>query len=68
MHPHNAARHTFLEQDGVTHPAPAPRFSRTPGALRRPPPAKGADTRDILIEWGFPADEVASLASAGVIA
>lgn len=67
-HPHNAARQVFLEQDGVTHPAPAPRFSRTPGAVRRPPPARGADTSDALADWGFPADDIASLRSAGVIA
>lgn len=31
LHPHNAARGTFIEVDGVTQPAPAPRFSATPG-------------------------------------
>jgi alpha-methylacyl-CoA racemase len=29
-HPHNVARGTFVEVDGITQPAPAPRFSRTP--------------------------------------
>jgi len=36
-HPHNAARETFFERDGVLQPSPAPRFSRT--APDRPPPA-----------------------------
>lgn len=28
-HPHNAARQTFIEVDGVMQPAPAPRYSKT---------------------------------------
>jgi alpha-methylacyl-CoA racemase len=35
-HAHLAARGSFVEVDGVTQPAPAPRFSRTPSAIRRP--------------------------------
>src|SRR6201994_4278682 len=35
-HPHNAARKVFIERHGVTQPAPAPRFSRTPSAARDP--------------------------------
>ena len=41
-HPHNVARATFVEVDGVKQPAPAPRFSRTDGRdrpCRRPTPA-----------------------------
>jgi len=34
MHPHMVARNTFVERHGVTQPAPAPRFSRTPSAIR----------------------------------
>ncbi|HET7326825.1 MAG TPA: CaiB/BaiF CoA-transferase family protein [Nocardioidaceae bacterium] len=33
-HPHLAARGSYLEWGGVLQPAPAPRFSRTPGKLR----------------------------------
>ena len=33
QHPHNAARATFVEQDGMVMPAPAPRFSGTPAPL-----------------------------------
>lgn len=33
IHPHNRARRQYVRQDGVLHAAPAPRFSRTPGAV-----------------------------------
>ena len=53
-HPHMAAREVFVERDGVRQPAPAPRFSRTPGELSRPPAAKpGIDTREALTAWGI---------------
>lgn len=50
-HPHNAARATFVEVAGVTQPAPAPRFSRTPGAVQGPPSKPGADTEAALAAW-----------------
>ena len=53
-HPHNVARQTFIEVAGVTQPAPAPRFSATPGAVRSPPPAIGAHNAEVLAEWGVP--------------
>lgn len=34
-HPHNVARGTFVEQGGMTQPAPAPRFSATPAPRPR---------------------------------
>jgi alpha-methylacyl-CoA racemase len=53
-HPHLVARGTFVERDGMTQPAPAPRFSRTAPSLTSPPPAKaGQDTRDALRAWGI---------------
>jgi alpha-methylacyl-CoA racemase len=51
-HPHNAARKTFVEVEGVTQPAPAPRFSATPGQIQRAPPAIGAHNDEVLAEWG----------------
>jgi alpha-methylacyl-CoA racemase len=66
-HPHLAARGTFVERDGVPQPAPAPRFSRTPGAVRGAPPRAGADTRSVLAAWGFADDEVARLFEAGAV-
>jgi alpha-methylacyl-CoA racemase len=50
-HPHNVARGTFLELDGVLQPAPAPRFSATPGEVQRPPAHAGQHTAEILGEW-----------------
>jgi alpha-methylacyl-CoA racemase len=52
LHPHNAARKTFVEVEGVTQPAPAPRFSVTPGEIQGPAPAIGAHTRQVFEEWG----------------
>jgi alpha-methylacyl-CoA racemase len=34
-HPHMAERNIFVTHDGVVQPAPAPRFSRTPSAIRQ---------------------------------
>jgi alpha-methylacyl-CoA racemase len=66
-HPQNRARDTFVEVDGVVQPAPAPRFSRTPGKIHRPPSARGADTDEGLAAWGFSTQEIASLRAAHVI-
>jgi alpha-methylacyl-CoA racemase len=66
-HPHNAARGTFVEVDGVTQPGPAPRFGRTPGAIRRGPVPAGHDTDAVLGELGLEADRIAELRAAGVI-
>jgi alpha-methylacyl-CoA racemase len=49
--PHLVARGTFVEHGGVLQPAPAPRFSRTPGELGRLPPAAGQHTDEVLAEW-----------------
>ncbi|MFI5647135.1 CaiB/BaiF CoA transferase family protein [Kitasatospora sp. NPDC051705] len=51
---HLVARGTYLEVDGVTQPAPAPRFSATPGAVRRPPARPGADTAEVARDWAVP--------------
>jgi alpha-methylacyl-CoA racemase len=51
-HPHNKARQTFIEIEGVMQPAPAPRFSKTPGAVRGVAPKPGQHTDAILAEWG----------------
>ncbi|WP_371482539.1 CaiB/BaiF CoA transferase family protein [Kitasatospora sp. NBC_00315] len=53
-HPHLVARGTYTEVDGITQPAPAPRFSATPGTLRRPPARPGADTAEVARDWGVP--------------
>jgi alpha-methylacyl-CoA racemase len=66
-HPHNAARATFTERDGVTEPAPAPRLSRTPAEPGHPPRPPGADSEAVLADWGFSADEIGQLQRDGVI-
>ena len=48
-------RETFVERDGVVQPAPAPRFSRTPGEIQRPPSHAGQHTDEVLADWGFDA-------------
>ncbi|MGW2408698.1 CaiB/BaiF CoA transferase family protein [Streptomyces sp. NPDC001739] len=53
-HPHLAARGTFVDHSGITQPAPAPRFSHTPGVVRTPPARPGADTEDIARDWQAP--------------
>ncbi len=67
-HPHNLARQTFVEVEGVMQPAPAPRFSATPGAVQAPPPAVGAHTEGALRDWGFSAEAIASLKASGAAA
>ena len=63
-HPHMAAREVFVDNGGVRQPAPAPRFSRTPGQLSRPPAAKpGLHTREVLTAWGI--DDVEGLIERG---
>ena len=52
-HAHNQARETFVEIEGVVQPAPAPRFSKTPGAVQRPPAASGQHRAEILADWGL---------------
>jgi alpha-methylacyl-CoA racemase len=66
-HPHHVARQVFAEMDGVMHPQPAPRFSRTPSALKNPPPVAGADTVPALIDWGFSRADIDALKEAGAI-
>jgi alpha-methylacyl-CoA racemase len=60
-HPHNVARQTFLDIDGVVQPAPAPRFSATPGAIHGPPPAIGEHNETALADWGFSGREIEAL-------
>ena len=52
-HPHNKARETFVEIEGVVQPAPAPRFSKTPGAIQGTAPGAGQHTDEILQDWGI---------------
>jgi alpha-methylacyl-CoA racemase len=67
-HPHNQHRKMFTEVAGVVQPSPAPRFSRTPGAISRPPSHPGQHTDEVLAGWGFGADEITKLRETGAIA
>ena len=66
-HPHNQARGTFFERDGVPQPAPAPRFSRTPAEAGAPPREPGADSGAILADWGVDAAQIAKLVASGAV-
>ena len=66
-HPHNRARGTFINIDGVTQPAPAPRFSRTECETPSTPHAEGSDTDAILGDWGFDPELIDSLRRSGAL-
>jgi alpha-methylacyl-CoA racemase len=56
--PQLAHRETLVTRDGVTQPAPAPRFSRTPARISGAAPSAGAHSREVFEAWGVPdADE-----------
>jgi alpha-methylacyl-CoA racemase len=65
-HPHNRARSAFVSVKRVEQPAPAPRFSRTPGEVQRPPPERGEGGGQALADWGLAAEQVKRLTSLGL--
>jgi alpha-methylacyl-CoA racemase len=67
-HPQMTAREVFVEVAGAPQPAPAPRFSRTPGSVRRAPVPPGTDTDAALADWGLGPEEIARLREAGCVA
>ena len=67
VHPHAIARDTYVEVEGITQPAPAPRFSRTTSVVQSPPPAHGEDTAEVFSEWGFTESEISELQENKVI-
>ena len=66
-HPHNVARGSFIELDGVVQPGPAPRFGRTPAGRPTPPRARGEGARPALADWGIAAEKIDALFAAGVL-
>ena len=65
-HPHNAARRTYVEIDGIVQPAPAPRFSRSVPDLPIPPqPPSSLDDAEIALAAWFEPAEIAALRAAG---
>jgi alpha-methylacyl-CoA racemase len=63
LHPHNKVRNTFVDVDGITQPAPAPRFSRTVSAISQAPAAPSAGIRNVLTDWGLSDLEIDSVAA-----
>ena len=67
-HPHNVARQTFIELEGVTQPAPAPRFNRTENEITLPPAIAGEHSKEILESLGMNQEEVEALMTSGSVA
>ena len=68
QHPHNVARKTFIELEGLDQPAPAPRFSKTVSEVRSPPALAGEHTDEILNEIGIDSDQIKTLRTQGGVA
>lgn len=66
-HPHNIARNSFLEIDGIVQPAPAPRFSRSEPATPTGSRLPGQDSRVVLQDAGFSDAEIESMISSGAV-
>ncbi len=64
-HPHVVARSGSVSLGGVDQPAPAPRFARTPGQARTPPPERGQGGAEALRDWGFSTTDVDALSALG---
>ena len=67
QHPHNQARGTFIELDGVVQPAPAPRFSPTRPEIRQSAASADEHADEALRDWGVGTAEIAELRAAAVI-
>jgi alpha-methylacyl-CoA racemase len=67
VHPHNIARRTFLDVDGVFQPAPAPRYSSSQLDRPDPPRAEGEDAGMVLGELGYTEADIARLRAEGVL-
>jgi len=67
VHPHNIARRTFLDLEGVFQPAPSPRYSGMRLDRPDPPRTEGEDGDAILGELGFSAAELSALRTSGVL-
>ena len=68
LHPHNIERKTFIELEGVTQPAPAPRFSRTDPEIVSSPSLVGEHTDEVLKAIGLNEEDINSLKTSGAVA
>lgn len=66
-HPHNEARATYVDFEGVTQPAPAPRFSRTQGEIQSSAALTGEHSEQVLRDWGFDESQINNLKTAAAI-
>lgn len=66
-HTHNVERNAYIDVDGQTQPAPAPRFSRSECQVTHAGHAEGADTKTVLKDWGFSESEISQLDDAGAL-
>ncbi|MBW2369644.1 MAG: CoA transferase, partial [Deltaproteobacteria bacterium] len=66
-HPHNQARNTFIDINGITQPAPGPRFSRTQPAVPAPPPKIGEHNEAALADWGIATNVIRKLKAKQII-
>jgi alpha-methylacyl-CoA racemase len=66
-HHHNAARGTFIEVDGVMQPGPAPRFERTPSAVKGGGAHAGEHSKAVLADWGVASADIAKLLESGAV-
>ena len=67
-HPHNIERKTFINLEGVTQPAPAPRFSRTEAKIVSSPSIVGEHTDEVLSSIGLSEEDISSLKTSGAVA
>jgi alpha-methylacyl-CoA racemase len=67
QHPHNEARASFVDFEGVTQPAPAPRFSRSQSGIQSSAAIAGEHSEEILKDWGFDDHTIAELARENAI-
>ena len=66
-HPQATARGSFPFVDGVSQPAPAPRFTRTPAAIAVSGEEGSRSDPAILADWGFTAGEIERLSADGIV-
>lgn len=67
QNPHNKARQTFVDVDGVVQAAPAPRFSRSQTSVPGAAVAPGAQSREVLASFGFTQAQSDALFASGAV-
>lgn len=66
-HPHNQARNTFVEVDGISQPAPAPRFSRSESKIRHAPRSPIKPSAALLRAWNLPGSDIEEWLESGIV-